>query len=331
MGAGPARRGSTRSSYGAGCTCASSTSVVALDGRTGDLVWEAEAPSCSYSGLATDGRDLLVRSITTGTTGPGGMTGYDFGTGAGHPTVRAARGDRRARDVPGASSWATRGRSRRSPSCGDPGGTVPPWRARSGMQEVELLDGDEDVAERPSVPAAEPADACGGSRPAPPRWRSRWSARSSSWTPGRMRRSRGSPAVPGVFPPARRRARGAAHDRRRRRPAASGQGSTSAMGGRPPSWWRRTGRSPFTAIDQGSGEHLWSTPLLGPDADRAESLQELLQRRVPRVMRDRGEPATVAVCLATDGFVRYEERRGRRSGSPRPAAGWWSSTPATGT
>ena len=30
--------------------CAS-TSVVALDGRTGDQVWEAEAPSCSYSGL----------------------------------------------------------------------------------------------------------------------------------------------------------------------------------------------------------------------------------------------------------------------------------------
>ena len=79
----------------------SSTSVVALDGRTGDLVWEAEAPSCSYSGLATDGRDLLVRSITTGTAGLGGMTGYDFGTSTGDQTVRAARGDRRARDVPG--------------------------------------------------------------------------------------------------------------------------------------------------------------------------------------------------------------------------------------
>lgn len=57
------------------------TSVVALDGRYGDTVWESEAPSCSYSGLTTDGQDLLMTSITTGTTGPGGMTGYDFATG----------------------------------------------------------------------------------------------------------------------------------------------------------------------------------------------------------------------------------------------------------
>ena len=59
----------------------SATSLVALDGRTGEQVWEAEAPSCSYSGLLTDGQDLLVGSITTGTTGPGGLTGYDFATG----------------------------------------------------------------------------------------------------------------------------------------------------------------------------------------------------------------------------------------------------------
>lgn len=56
-------------------------SVVALDGRTGRTVWEAEAPSCFYSGLTTDGQSLLMTSITTGTTGPGGMTGYDFATG----------------------------------------------------------------------------------------------------------------------------------------------------------------------------------------------------------------------------------------------------------
>ncbi len=56
-------------------------SVVALDGRTGETVWEAEAPSCFYSGLTTDGHSLLMTSITTGTTGPGGMTGYDFATG----------------------------------------------------------------------------------------------------------------------------------------------------------------------------------------------------------------------------------------------------------
>ena len=56
-------------------------SIIALDGRTGDPLWETDAPSCSYAGLATDGQDLLVSSITTGTTGPGGLTGYDFATG----------------------------------------------------------------------------------------------------------------------------------------------------------------------------------------------------------------------------------------------------------
>jgi outer membrane protein assembly factor BamB len=57
------------------------TSVVALDGRTGDTVWETEAPACSYSGLLTDGQDLLVGSLAAGTTGLGGLTGYDFATG----------------------------------------------------------------------------------------------------------------------------------------------------------------------------------------------------------------------------------------------------------
>lgn len=58
----------------------SASSIVALDGRTGEPEWEADAPSCPYSGLATDGQDVLVTSITT-SAGAGGMTGYDFATG----------------------------------------------------------------------------------------------------------------------------------------------------------------------------------------------------------------------------------------------------------
>ena len=57
------------------------TSVIALDGRSGEPVWESDAASCSYAGVATDGQDLLVSSLTTGTTGPGGLTGFDFATG----------------------------------------------------------------------------------------------------------------------------------------------------------------------------------------------------------------------------------------------------------
>ena len=44
-------------------------------------MWESDAASCSYAGVATDGQDLLVSSLTTGTTGPGGLTGFDFATG----------------------------------------------------------------------------------------------------------------------------------------------------------------------------------------------------------------------------------------------------------
>ena len=73
--------GSARSWCAAASSCAASTSVVALDGRTGEQVWEAESPACSYSGLLTDGQDLLVGSIDHVATGPGGLTGYDFATG----------------------------------------------------------------------------------------------------------------------------------------------------------------------------------------------------------------------------------------------------------
>lgn len=58
-----------------------STEVVALDGDTGEEQWRAEAPGCSFSGLATDGRDVLVPSIASGTGGPGGVAAFDLATG----------------------------------------------------------------------------------------------------------------------------------------------------------------------------------------------------------------------------------------------------------
>ncbi|KQR08245.1 PQQ-binding-like beta-propeller repeat protein [Cellulomonas sp. Leaf334] len=58
-----------------------SSGIAALDGRTGEQVWETKAPACMSSGLATDGRDLLLLSVAGGAAGPAGVTSYDFATG----------------------------------------------------------------------------------------------------------------------------------------------------------------------------------------------------------------------------------------------------------
>lgn len=62
------------------------------------------------------------------------------------------------------------------------------------------------------------------------------------------------------------------------------------------------GSQAFTAIDDRTGETTWSTPLVGPDAERAaartSSYGGVCQGDVAR-----HEQAAYVVCLATDGFV----------------------------
>ena len=74
-----------------------SSGIAALDGRTGEQVWEAKAPACMSSGLATDGRDLLLLSVAGGASGPAGVTSYDLATGE----RRRALGPGRRRRAPG--------------------------------------------------------------------------------------------------------------------------------------------------------------------------------------------------------------------------------------
>ena len=226
------------------------------------------------------------------------------------------------------------------------------------MQEVELLDGDEDVAEQPAPPAR--------------------TRRAPVVGPGR-RRGGGAVARRHAAGPRRPRGRGGRAARRRprgrsRRSATSSwcvrtisrggadelwAGSRSAARGRPASSSRRTGRSRSRASTQRTGETLWSTPLLGPDADRAASRGEQLRRRLPgrRVARRAGDgrrvpghrrvralrrttgreerfPATtsqVVVLDTDDGHVITEwdveadlaarpRRRARRGGHPRRGA-----------
>ena len=95
--------GSTRSWCGAGSSCAASTSVVALDGRTGDQLWEARRRPARTRVCSTDGQDLLVRLDHHRHHRAGRPDGVRLRDRRGHQTVRATRGDRRARDVPGAA------------------------------------------------------------------------------------------------------------------------------------------------------------------------------------------------------------------------------------
>ncbi|MDQ0375109.1 outer membrane protein assembly factor BamB family protein [Cellulomonas humilata] len=177
--------------------------------------------------------------------------------------------------------------------------------ARGGdMQEVELLDGDEDVAVQPSPPARD-------------RRRLWWvpvgavavalslvgtqlvlDAREDA-AAARLA------AVPGVFPPL--------GDELGVLRTISQADATGIWGGLRLGGARTAGilvapdgSQSFTAIDQRTGDTLWSTPLLGPDADRAASLENAYGGAC-QGDGTRGAPATVAACLVTDGFVRYED------------------------
>ena len=70
------------------------------------------------------------------------------------------------------------------------------------------------------------------------------------------------------------------------------------------------GSQSFTAIDQHTDELPRSTPLLGPDAKRAAQPESLQQSEYGSRCQDDAaprKPATAAVCLVSDGFVRYED------------------------
>ncbi|WP_456823654.1 outer membrane protein assembly factor BamB family protein [Cellulomonas sp. P5_E12] len=59
-----------------------SSSLVALDGRTGRTVWETSAALGRGGSLATDGRHVLVPSTPSSGVADGGLVAYDLGTGA---------------------------------------------------------------------------------------------------------------------------------------------------------------------------------------------------------------------------------------------------------
>ncbi|WP_421734919.1 PQQ-binding-like beta-propeller repeat protein [Cellulomonas sp.] len=79
------------------------------------------------------------------------------------------------------------------------------------------------------------------------------------------------------------------------------------------------GSQAFVAVDRDSGETLWSTPLLGPNAARAASLENSFGSSC---QSDAGpdEVATVAVCLVTDGFTRYATAEDSAGGDERVPA-----------
>lgn len=172
------------------------------------------------------------------------------------------------------------------------------------MQEVELLDGDDDVVEQPQAPAR--------------------SRRRLWWIPAGAvavalslvavqvvvdaredAAAERLAAVPGVYPPLGDelevvRAITPAEGNRLWASIEIGAERTAAL------LVAEDGSQSFTAVDQRTGETLWSTPLLGPNAQRAAAVQNswggwCLGDTPP------GEPATVAACLVTDGFLRYED------------------------
>ncbi|GEK20155.1 outer membrane protein assembly factor BamB family protein [Cellulomonas xylanilytica] len=64
------------------------------------------------------------------------------------------------------------------------------------------------------------------------------------------------------------------------------------------------GSQAFVSLDQRTGRQRFSTPLLGPDADRARSLDRTAAGTCVAVPVDEGPPEEAA-CLVSDGFVQY--------------------------
>ncbi|WP_456789356.1 outer membrane protein assembly factor BamB family protein [Cellulomonas sp. P5_C5] len=172
----------------------------------------------------------------------------------------------------------------------------------SDMQEVELLDGDDVVAEQPGTPAR--------------------NRRGLWWTAAGVAAVALSlagtqlvldaredaavarlAAVPGVFPPIDDELEAV---RSLTEAEAASFWSGVELGG------ARTasvvvapdGSQSVAAVDHRTGETIWSTPLMGPDAERAASTENAYGGGCQGDAAW-GEPSTLAVCVATDGFVRY--------------------------
>ncbi|GEM00365.1 outer membrane protein assembly factor BamB family protein [Cellulomonas terrae] len=64
------------------------------------------------------------------------------------------------------------------------------------------------------------------------------------------------------------------------------------------------GSQAFVSLDQRTGRERFRTPLLGPDADRARSLDRTAAGTCVAVPVDEGSPE-LAACLVSDGFVQY--------------------------
>ncbi|WP_056022962.1 outer membrane protein assembly factor BamB family protein [Cellulomonas sp. Leaf395] len=64
------------------------------------------------------------------------------------------------------------------------------------------------------------------------------------------------------------------------------------------------GSQAFVSLDQRTGRQRFSTPLLGPDADRVRSLDRTAAGTCVAVPTDEGSPDRAA-CLVSDGFVQY--------------------------
>ena len=75
-----------------------STEIVALDGRTGAVVWRTPLPVSGNGSLATDGRDLLLMSPEYEGSDEGRVTAYDLATGRGDPADPVPRGRVRPAD-----------------------------------------------------------------------------------------------------------------------------------------------------------------------------------------------------------------------------------------
>jgi outer membrane protein assembly factor BamB len=173
------------------------------------------------------------------------------------------------------------------------------------MQEVELHDGDESTSE----PAAEPAET-----PARARRRLRWvvaggvavalSLVGTQWVVDARENAAVArlAAVPGVLPEFGEELTVVRTITRTEIQALWGgirtaEGATASLVVAP------DGSQAFTALDR-SGDPLWSTPLVGPNEQRAASLENSYGGSCQSDVAPE-EEASVVVCVATDGFTRF--------------------------
>lgn len=171
-----------------------------------------------------------------------------------------------------------------------------------GMQEVELLDGDHDVTQQPEAPARSRrglwwiAAGAGALALSLVGTQLVVDAREDAAV-ARLA------AVPGVFPPL---GDELVVGRTISQPEATSLWSGIQIGGGRTAALlvAQDGSQSVAAIDQRTGEDVWSTPLVGPNAERAASLDNAYGGGCQGDGAGK-EPATIVVCLATDGFVRY--------------------------